>query len=214
MSSGDEMAALLKERLDELLSRAKSLENYAAIMSQETTLLADGPLNSGDTCLMLAASALVLLMTVPGVGLYYSGMVNVSKVMPTLMQSFSIVCVITSVYFAFGYSLAFGSTAQGSLPVRSDQKSTPFYGDASRLWLVGLGADSVHQAAPSVPESAFCLLQLCYAILAASLVCGSFADRLKHHSMLAFIALWHLCVYCPIAHANWCARLTSLHFFA
>ena len=202
MSSRVEMQAL-RERLIALQTRARALESYASAMAQETSLLADGPLNSGDTCLVLAGSAFVLLMTVPGVGLYYSGMVNVSKVMLTLMQSFSIVCVITLAYFTFGYSLAFGAPAQGSLPVRADQRSSPFFGDASRLWLWGMGADSVHQAAPTVPESAFCLLQLCYAILAASLVCGSFADRIKLPAMLTFIAAWHLCVYCPIAHANW-----------
>lgn len=194
---------LLREKLVELLSRAEALESYIGAFAQDSTALADGPLNSGDTCLVLAGSALVLLMTVPGVGLYYSGMVSVTKVMPTLMQSFSIVCIITFVYFTFGYSLAFGSPGQGSLPIRSDQRSSPFYGDASRLWLWGMGADSVHQIAPTVPESVFCLLQLCYAILAASLVCGSFADRFKYTSMLIFISLWHICVYCPIAHANW-----------
>jgi Amt family ammonium transporter len=143
------------------------------------------------------------MMTIPGVGLYYAGMVDAPKVHSTIFQTFSIACVITLSFFIFGYSLSLGPPAQGSLPVQPNQHSSLYYGDASRLWYWGIGGASVHQNAPTVPESVYCTFQLSFAILTAALVCSSFADRIKFVAMLVFTLLWHLAVYCPIAHAAW-----------
>merc|ERR1719487_559308 len=84
-----------------------------------------------------------------------------------------------------------------------EDKRTALFGDASRFWLEGLTLDSTHQLAPSIPESVFCVFQLSFAIITPSLICGAFADRMKFVSMLLFTGLWHLLVYCPLAHSHW-----------
>jgi Amt family ammonium transporter len=168
-------------------------------------LVAGGPgdyyLNScvasgGDTSFMILSSAIVLLMTIPGLGLYYSGMVKVTNVLATVMQSFSITCLVTFLWLCFTYSLAFGNPD-------ATKWTSPFIGDGERGWLLGIEPISTHRLAGSIPESVYCVFQLTFAIITAALICGSFADRMKYSSMLIFIGLWHVGVYCPIAHANW-----------
>lgn len=182
-----------------------------------------GTLNSGDTAWMLAATAIVLFMTMPGLAIYYSGMVrdkNVLACKPTCisphtsttlelmscapqtsisagtMQVFTIACLITFLWLVFGYSLAFS-------PAQLNGKINEVYGNGDRLWLRGMMTMTSHALAPTVPEAIFCAYQLTFAIITAGLICGSFADRMKYHSMIIFIAFWHLMVYCPIAHSNW-----------
>ena len=154
-------------------------------------------LNNGDTAWMLVATALVLFMTIPGLALYYSGMVRVHNVLSTVMQSFSITCLITFLWLCFGYSLAFAPTHS------INDFGNIITGDASRMWLVGMDRYTVHDIAPTVPEALFCAYQLMFAIITPALICGAFADRMKYSSMLIFMALWHTCVYCPIAHMFW-----------
>ena len=115
------------------------------------------------------------------------------------MQVFSITCLITFLWLCFGYSLAFGP----ALAKPYGSKGTPLFGNASRFWLRGLDVNSYHQLAPSIPESVYCMFQLTFAIITPALICGSFADRMKFAPMMLFITLWHLAVYCPIAHACW-----------
>jgi len=154
-------------------------------------------LDSGNTAWMLFATALVLFMTIPGLASYYGGMVRVKSVLSTVMQSFTITCLITTLWLFYGYSLSFA-------PVNLSRPVTnPIFGDGSRLFMRGLKADSFHMYAPTIPEPLFCAYQMCFAILTASLICGAFADRMKYHSMICFIILWHTAVYCPIAHSVW-----------
>eukprot|EP01041_Mallomonas_annulata_P000239 gene239-433_t len=155
--------------------------------------------DSGDTAWMLASTALVLMMTMPGLAIYYGGMVRVQNVLATAMQSLSITCMITFLWLCIGYSLCFA-------PVDKVLKYTRFspIGDASRMWLLGIDMYSSHKLlAPTIPESVFCTYQLTFAIITPALICGSFADRMKYGSMLVFMFFWHILVYCPIAHANW-----------
>jgi len=152
--------------------------------------------DSGDTAWMLTSTALVLFMTIPGLALYYAGMVREKNVLSTVMQSFSITCLITFLWLAFGYSLCFG-------PVQPPAESSQFIGDASRFWLQGMTINTVHQLAPTIPESVYCMYQLTFAIITPALICGSFADRMKYGPMMLFMAIWHLGVYCPIAHSTW-----------
>jgi ammonium transporter, Amt family len=154
-------------------------------------------IDPGDTAWMMISTVLVLFMTLPGLLLYYAGMVRLQNVLATAMQIFSITCLISALWMFFGYSLAFAPTTASS------SASSSIYGDGSRLWLLGMHPQSTHQIAPNIPESLFCSFQMTFAIIAPSLIVGSFADRMKYRPMLVFMALWHLLVYCPIAHSLW-----------
>lgn len=152
--------------------------------------LETSPFNPGDTAWLIVSSTLVLLMTIPGLALFYGGLVRVQNVLSTVMQSFSIACLITVEWIVVGYSLSF---TPGGL----------IYGDFSAVWLRGVYMNSFHTLMPTVPEPIFCLYELTFAIITPALICGSFADRLKFGPMLVFMGLWHLTVYCPLSHAMW-----------
>jgi ammonium transporter, Amt family len=159
-------------------------------------LLAADKLSAGDTAWMLAATALVLLMTVPGLALFYAGMVRKKNVLATLMQSFAIACLVTLIWWAAGYSLAF-------------TPGSPYLGGTSRLFLHGVGIlksqnlVSVSHLAPTVPESVYAMFQLTFAIITPALISGAFAERMKFSAMLVFMGLWSLLVYAPVAHWVW-----------
>ncbi|OJU29636.1 MAG: ammonia channel protein [Nitrobacter sp. 62-13] len=147
-------------------------------------------IDSGDTAWMLTATALVLMMTIPGLALFYGGMVRKKNVLATVMQSFAITCLVTVLWMVIGYSFAF-------------TEGTNFLGGISRLMLVGMGTDSVAAAAPTIPESVFMCFQMTFAIITPALICGAFADRMKFSAMMWFMGLWSLLVYAPIAHWVW-----------
>jgi Amt family ammonium transporter len=144
-------------------------------------------LDSGDTAWMLASTALVLMMTIPGLALFYGGMVRKMNVLATIMQSFAITCIVTVVWMIVGYSLAF--TGGGA-----------FFGGFSRFFLAGMGVDTL---SGTIPESVFMMFQMTFAIITPALICGSFADRMKFSAMCAFIVLWSILIYSPIAHTMW-----------
>ncbi len=146
--------------------------------------------DTGDTAWMLTATALVLLMTIPGLALFYGGMVRKKNVLATVMQSFAITCLITVLWMIAGYSLAF---TEGSSLI----------GGTSRLFLSGLGLDSVHPLAATIPESVFMTFQMTFAIITPALICGAVADRMKFSALMIFITLWSFIVYVPIAHWVW-----------
>lgn len=100
-------------------------------------------------------------------------------------------------WFVLGYSIALSPSSA------SDAASFPVIGDAQRIWMVDLSMATPHQLAPTIPETVYATFQLTFAIITAALICGSFADRMRYGPMLLFMGLWHLVVYCPIAHANW-----------
>jgi Amt family ammonium transporter len=155
-------------------------------------------INSGDTAWMLTSSTLVLFMTIPGLALFYGGMVRKKNVLATLMQSFTITCVVTIIWTVVGYSLAF--TPGGS-----------FLGGFSRVLMAGMNyikSDkgttlTVSHLAPTIPETVYFVYQMTFAIITPALITGSFADRMKFSSMLVFMALWSIIVYVPIAHVVW-----------
>ncbi len=160
-------------------------------------LAADTPtLNSGDTAWMLTATALVLFMTIPGLALFYAGMVRTKNVLSVMMQCFAITALITVLWMVYGYSLAFstaGMTA-GTLTLNS------FIGGFDRLFLAGVGLESLTLA---IPESVFVTFQMTFAIITPALIVGAFAERMKFSAMLWFMALWFTLVYLPIAHMVW-----------
>lgn len=153
-----------------------------------------GQFDAGDTAWIIVSSSLVLLMTVPGLALFYGGLVRVQNVLSTVMQSFSIACLITVEWLLIGYSLSC-----------TKSNSTLIYGGTSRIWLRGMSIKTFNPAMKTVPEPIYCLYMLTFAIITPALICGSFADRLKFGPMLVFMATWHLMVYCPLSHAMWTA---------
>ncbi len=152
---------------------------------------ADPPkIDSGDTAWMLTSTALVLMMTIPGLALFYGGMVRKKNVLATMAQSFAVVCLVSVLWMVLGYSLAFttGSTILGGL---------------SRVFLAGLTLDGVHDLAKTIPESVYICFQLTFAVITPALIAGAFAERMKFSAMLWFMGLWSLIVYAPIAHWVW-----------
>jgi len=152
---------------------------------------ADAPkIDSGDTAWMLTSTALVLMMTIPGLALFYGGMVRKKNVLATVMQSFAITCLVTVLWLVLGYSLAFTS-------------GSTILGGTSRIFMAGLGVDSISDLAKTIPESVYMCFQLTFAIITPALITGAFAERMKFSAMLWFTGLWSLLVYAPIAHWVW-----------
>jgi Amt family ammonium transporter len=144
-------------------------------------------LSGGDTAWMLTATALVLMMTIPGLALFYGGMVRKKNVLNTLMQCFAICCVTSIVWMVLGYSLAFGA-------------GNAYVGDLSKAFLAGVGVDSL---SGTIPESVFVTFQMTFAIITPALIVGAFVDRMRFGPMLVFMILWSLVVYAPITHWVW-----------
>ncbi len=149
-------------------------------------------LDSGDTAWMLTSTALVLLMTIPGLALFYGGMVRKKNVLSVVMQSFAITCLITIVWLVAGYSLAF--TDGGAV--------NAYVGGLSKAFLSGVGSDTLAPGL-TIPETVFFTFQLTFAIITPVLIIGAFVDRMKFSACLLFVLLWSLVVYSPITHWVW-----------
>ena len=158
-------------------------------------------LDSGDTAWMLTSTALVLLMTIPGLALFYAGMVRKKNILATMMQSFAITALVTVIWMVAGYSLAFTN-------------GNAYVGDLSRFFLNGFGANwdkpfilgaglKDLEVVQTVPESVFMMFQMTFAIITPALIAGAFADRMKFSALLIFVTLWSLLVYAPVAHWVW-----------
>ncbi len=159
-----------------------------SLLAFSTMARADEPvLNTGDTAWVLVSTCLVLMMTVPGLALFYGGLVRKKNVLSTLMQSFAATCLVSLLWVFFGYSLAFGG-------------SGAFIGDTSKFFLAGITPDKL---TGTIPELLFMVFQMTFAIITPALICGAFADRMKFSALLWFLAAWLLLVYCPVAHWVW-----------
>jgi len=160
-------------------------------------------LSSGDTAWMIAATALVLMMTIPGVALFYGGLVRAKNVLSVLMQCFAITAMVTILWVVYGYSLAF--TDGGAM--------NAYIGSLDKAFLSGVTIDSV---AGSIPETVFMTFQMTFAIITPALIVGAFAERMKFSAMLVFMALWLTLVYVPIAHwvwgGGWISELGAMDF--
>jgi Amt family ammonium transporter len=160
----------------------------------------DGPkIDTGDTAWMLTSTALVLLMTIPGLALFYAGMVRKKNVLATMMQSFTITALVTVVWMVAGYSLAFG-------------EGNAWIGDFSRVFLNGLAENwdkpfslgsGDAAVATTIPETVFLMFQMTFAIITPALITGAFADRMRFSALVMFNVLWSLLVYAPVAHWVW-----------
>jgi Amt family ammonium transporter len=166
------------------------------------TAAAAAAINSGDTAWMLTSTALVLMMTIPGLALFYGGMVRKMNVLATVMQSFAITCLVTVLWMIYGYSFAFtcfGGTCTGE----GVNWMNNWIGSTSRL-MMNVGLNTVNaDLAPTIPETVYSCFQLTFAIITCALIVGSLADRMKFSALMLFIAGWFTFVYVPIAHWVW-----------
>jgi Amt family ammonium transporter len=147
-------------------------------------------LNSGDTAWMMTSTALVLMMTIPGLALFYGGMVRKKNVLATVMQSFAVTCLATIVWMVVGYSLAFTDGGPANA----------YVGGLSKAFLSGMGKETLQG---TIPESVFMTFQMTFAIITPALICGAIADRMKFSSLMVFITLWLIVVYAPVCHWVW-----------
>lgn len=152
---------------------------------------ADG-IDSGNTAWILTSTALVLFMTLPGLSLFYAGLVRSKNVLSVLMQCFAITCLMSLLWFALGYSMAFTSNDNTSL--------NGFVGSMSKIFLGGITEASL---SGNIPETVFCMFQMTFAIITPALVIGAFAERLRFSAVLLFSAFWLLAVYVPVCHWVW-----------
>jgi len=151
-------------------------------------VLADDELSSGDTAWMLTSTALVLFMTIPGLSLFYAGMVRSKNALSVMMQCFTITALMTILWACYLYSLAFGDDIGG------------FVGGLGKAFMAGVTVDSL---SGSIPETVFSMFQLTFAIITPALIVGAFAERMKFSAMLWFMALWGTLVYAPVCHWVW-----------
>jgi Amt family ammonium transporter len=146
--------------------------------------------STGDNAWMLVSAALVLLMTGPGLALFYGGLVRKKNILATMMQSFAMMGLVTIIWAIAGYSLAFG-------------EGNWFIGGLQHLFLRGVGLAPNPNYGPTIPEQTFMVYQLMFAIITPALICGAFAERMKFSAMAVFLCLWSLAVYSPMAHMVW-----------
>lgn len=167
-------------------------------------------IDKADTGWVMVASALVLLMTLPGIALFYAGLVRRKNVVNTMVAVFAVACVVTLTWFGLGYSLAF--TAESA-----------WLGNLGRAWFASLHFDgrrsviSVSHLAPHLPEAAYALFQAAFAIITTSLIVGAVVERMRFAALLVFAALWSVVVYAPVAHwvwesGGWLNQLGALDF--
>lgn len=177
----------------------RKLAGLGALLSLVTPGLAmadEVVLNSGDTAWMLTATALVLFMTIPGLALFYGGMVRAKNILSVMMQCFAITGLISILWVVYGYSMTFDVTGmeQGVINFNS------FVGGLSKAFLAGVTPASLTYA---VPEAVFITFQMTFAIITPALIVGAFAERMKFSAMLIFMGVWFTLVYAPIAHMVW-----------
>lgn len=158
------------------------------IAAPNLLLAQDAVVDSGNTAWMIVATALVLFMTIPGLSLFYAGMVRSKNALSVMMQCFVITCAVSVLWVLYLYSLAFGNDVAG------------FIGDLSKAFMAGVTVDAV---SGSIPESVFSIFQMTFAIITPALIVGAFAERMKFSAMLLFVILWVTLVYAPVAHWVW-----------
>lgn len=168
-----------------------------ALLAHQVPLELDG----AGTAWLATSTALVLLMTLPGLALFYGGMVRRKNVIATITQSVGVFAVATLVWFVAGYSIAFGKG--DALAGYSADTVNQYIGSFQALFLNGVGMETAHSLLPGIPEFVFVSFQMTFAIITPALVTGAFAERLKYTGLLLFTALWSLLVYAPIAHWVW-----------
>ena len=170
-------------------AQAASASNTADRVAQLEQEIADAR-SSGDNAWMLTSAALVLMMTGPGLALFYGGLVRKKNVLATMMQSFTLMVLVTVLWALFGYSLVFHGGGG-------------FLGNLGYVFLRGVGAAPNADYAATIPQQTFMVYQLMFAIITPALITGAFAERMKFSAMVLFMTLWTIIVYDPMAHMVW-----------
>ena len=173
-------------RLLHIFDKAKSAVTVLMLLAMPVAAHADG-LDSGDTAWMISATALVLFMTIPGLALFYGGLVRAKNVLSVLMQCFSITALMTILWVVAGYTISFG-------------EGNAFMGGFGKAFLIGVGPDAL---SGTIPEILFAMFQLTFAIITPALIIGAFAERMKFSAMLLFTGAWMLLIYSPVCHWVW-----------
>jgi Amt family ammonium transporter len=184
-----------------------------ALLAAAPAFADDAPpkIDSGDTAWMLASTALVLLMTIPGLALFYGGMVRKKNILATLMQSFAITCIVTIVWAVAGYSLAFTPGTGGTAAYVGDLSRFMLNGIAEHItkgndtqaFVLASGIKDVAPMATTIPETVYMMFQMTFAIITPALIVGAIADRMKFSALCIFMTLWSLLIYSPVAHWMW-----------
>ena len=181
------LAAGVGPALGALLTASAAWAQEAATEAVPAAAAAAPTLDAGNTAWMLVSTALVLMMTIPGLALFYGGMVRKKNVLGVMMQSFALAALGSVLWMVIGYSLALTGT-------------NPYIGGLDRLFLEGIGKETL---SGTIPESVFMMFQMTFFIITPALITGAFADRMKFSSMLVFMTLWMLVVYAPVCHWVW-----------
>ena len=166
---------------------------FLIVILSFTSFPAFADVNNGDTAWILTSTALVLFMTLPGLALFYAGLVNSKNVVSVLMQHFAVACVVSIIWVTLGYSLAFSS-------------GNAWIGDLSNIFMKSIDLESI---SGTIPESLFATFQMTFAIITPALIIGAFVERIKFSAMLIFISLWMLIVYVPVTHWVWGGGILS-----
>ncbi len=175
--------------MEKKISRAIRAGSYTLLTALTPgVVFAQDALDSGDTAWMLTSTALVLFMTIPGLSLFYAGMVRAKNALSVMMQCFAICCLVTIIWVLYGYSLAFGDDVGGLV------------GGLSNIFMRGIGVDAL---SGTIPTSVFAIFQLTFAIITPALIVGAFAERMKFSAVLWFMAIWVTVVYGPVCHWVW-----------
>jgi ammonium transporter, Amt family len=181
------------------LAQAAAIGLAAMALGMAVPAFAAAPVpNKGDTAWMLISSALVLLMTVPGLALFYGGLVRTKNMLSMLMQVFAIVCIVSLIYVVYGYSMSFTGNGSGSL--------NPFTGGLTKAFLKGVTPDSnvpTFSNGVVIPEYVYIAFQMTFACITPALIVGAFAERMKFSALIVFTVLWVTIVYFPVAHMVW-----------
>ena len=165
----------------------KAVLVLATVSLPELAMAQEGQLNAANTSWILTSTALVLFMTLPGLSMFYAGLVRSKNVLSVFMQCFAVACLMSILWFAVGYSIAFS-------------EGNAYLGDFSKAFMAGIGRDTL---SGDIPESLFMAFQMTFAIITPALIVGGFAERMRFSSMLLFSAIWLLLVYAPITHWVW-----------
>jgi Amt family ammonium transporter len=189
---------------------APAKDSCTALNNCATQTYPKDAVNSGDDAWMLTSSVLVLMMTIPGLALFYAGMVRKKNVLATIAQSFGATALIAVLWMVIGYSIAFTGGGKDGMQ--------PYIGSFNYLMLAPLNGDVniASSLAPTIPESVYMFFQMTFAIITPALIAGALADRMKYSAFLLFMGAWLLLVYCPVAHwvwgGGWLGQLGALDY--
>ena len=186
------MSRLARPRLASPLS----LLCYVAVLIGLPAVAMADELDTGDTAWILASTALVLFMTLPGLALFYGGLVRTKNVLSVLMQCLALTALMTLLWLDLGYTLAFGTEGM----VAGEVNLNSFIGSLDKMFLSGVGTDSM---SGTIPEILFFIFQCTFAVITPALMIGAFAERMKFSAVLIFSSLWLFVVYVPICHMTW-----------